>query len=158
VSQISRSLYKVVNTEPISQTRDCIERARAACQFAEDWEQRAARLILQAGVLTQRFDELEQTMLVRTSALAQHFLGGCWSAKTSGKKAAVRGAMEFRIGGSTPDSTVVPLRGCSGSSSATPSGEAVSVFYLYAACSSALTSQRPNGNRRIGASLASSNC
>ena len=56
-----------MNADLISQVRDTRERARLACQRAEECKQRAVRLVVEASVLMQRFDELERRVLLRTT-------------------------------------------------------------------------------------------
>ena len=62
-SQITRcQAMEIVADEIISEIHDCEERARAAWQFAEEPKQHAARLILQASVLKQQFDERRSSL------------------------------------------------------------------------------------------------
>ena len=56
-----------MNIELIKQVRQTRERAQTARQVAKDCKQRTRKLVLQACVLMQHFDELSHKFLLRTS-------------------------------------------------------------------------------------------
>ena len=51
----------------LSKIRASVERARELCELGKQYRERAARLVLDASVLMQRFDELEQEALLRAA-------------------------------------------------------------------------------------------
>lgn len=67
--EISAIYLEIVNAEIINRVRHAREHAQAARKFAEQCKQRAARLILEAGLLLERFDELEEKVMLKTRFL-----------------------------------------------------------------------------------------
>lgn len=57
----------MMRPESISPIAGIVERARIACETAEQCRQRASRLVLESRELMQRFDELERKMLQSAS-------------------------------------------------------------------------------------------
>ena len=51
-----------MNAEVTSRLAPILERARIACEAAEQCRQRTTKIVLQSCVLMQRFEELERTM------------------------------------------------------------------------------------------------